>query len=798
MISVYFLGSMRIRPDFKFYNLLESPDLVASLMVNFLQGKLASKVNAGGVYFGTSAGDRNDLFSKVNMDVTYILSRIAVYGKSIAEGLRKMEPVIVQHLAKRQLMQTNRSSIISISGPMGSNIVVNKVDVELKANKEIGMGLEAELDLPFPVDINCPYFGVQADLDSLKSFSMTSGVVAQGRNPFMSLSATIAVNDVDELADKIAAITAAFFDQRPIPGNLVVGRIVMGVSPTDNINCFSKVGVSLGLDELAASLKRELDLNSLIANSGIDINTLGVSIDNITLEAKPAKTIFSSLSVKFNNPFAITVSGFNYLSAGVGLDGNNLFIIQSPGIGAFGSGQNSLTVSTNMIFSSEDTSKKAIARFTRDLKEQFGSTLQFFTTSNAMFGTDQQNAFKFLSKAVLGIKSSLLINTANLDYLVNHIPKSALNVSALLGMVQPTNLAVQFNPSDIINAKTSAELKLPFTAKIDMPYFYVGSTINSNRMMNLDVNGLKIASSEKSLLDVGVNVQLLDSPALEDSLNQIAQDIVKNIDHVGGTIGGGFISFGRDNSPANVIDTFSEASLDINLSTVIMILKKSVTEIIPPTFNATELLSSVKPNLKNLIARTLPGRVIENQFTAGFTSSFPITVQGFGYITAGFGINSNQILYMSSNGLHISPGSNSFDLSSRITFPRTDGTPEVLANFVKSAMKNPGETTDLFFGNGITFGFDEDHSFKLFSKAVLPIPSKWLINNQTISIGKSLVPAIDLKPFFSQIFLSKAHAIVTPDSIINSEITGGLSNVSFTAKASFGYVRSITTFDEHP
>ena len=238
--------------------------------------------------------------------------------------------------------------------------------------------------------------------------------------------------------------------------------------------------------------------------------------------------------------------------------------------------------------------------------------------------------------------------------------------------------------------------------------------------------------------------------------------------------------------------------INIDINRIVPVVKNALNGVSLPSVNTTALLSSLNPTLKNLNANTLPGRAMETKFTAGFTSTFPITLQGLGFMTAGAGINSNQVMTIAANGFNIAPGSNSVDLSSRIAFPRIDGTPETVAAFVDDVMKNPGATSESLFGNGVAFGFDEAHAFKLFSKATVSIPSKWVVNNQTIDAGKRLAGSLDVKSLLSGIFLNKAYLSVSPESVFNTEIVGGMSNVSFTAQASVGYAHAITLLDNHP
>ena len=85
------------------------------------------------------------------------------------------------------------------------------------------------MGLPFPVDINIPYFAGGADVDDVNAGTMNSGLVAKGPNPQLNLNTRVAINDVEPLADKVAAITAAFVYKQNHPGSVLGGRVCFGL-----------------------------------------------------------------------------------------------------------------------------------------------------------------------------------------------------------------------------------------------------------------------------------------------------------------------------------------------------------------------------------------------------------------------------------------------------------------------------------------------------------------------------------------------------------------------------------------
>lgn len=757
------------------------PDTVAKFTTDLLNGQLNTKVGVSGIYFGESPSSRNDLLSAINADLTSIMAPFASYGKSLTDRL----PTIVAGF----------SSGINITQVFHSAAV----DVSINQDKSIATNVGADLALPMTFKVNLPYVKVGTALNNNPAFDINingMNINSQaGVSQSLKVNTVVNVHDTDSLADSIASITSALLSSQTIPGTIGGGSMLIGVSSGDYIDTFSKVTISLAINPLVAPILNS-NLTSSI-NFPALIHSLGLQLGTVEVVAKPAKTISAALSVKFDNPFKVSVKGMNYITASSMLGGQEMFAIRSPGIGALSPGENSLNMAIDMIFSSEDASKKAAAAFAQDVSNNFGNTQAVLGVSKAVFGYDQATAFQFLSKAIIGVKSAWIINQKNLDLMTNTLSSAGINATYVMSLVKPTGMSVQFNPSDTINSKLSADLFIPFAVKMQMPYFTFGSAINSYPMLNLEIDGLNIAARGTNSLSLGANIQLKDSAELEDAIASVLAAALKDAKNIPGTVGGGALSFGVDSTPANIIDTFSEVLINVPIKSIAGPISGIVSSTIA-TVNATALIQSLNLSLKDLNAETEPGRTVHNSFTAGFTSSFPISVQGLGYMTAGAGIDNSKIMSLSASGFSIIPGANSVSLTSDIFFPAIDGTPDKIASFVNNVMNNLGKTEETLFGNGITFGFDKTHTFNLFSKAVLAIPSVWIVNQHNIDFGLKLMKSVDVSTLLSGAFLNKAHLSTLPAGDLVTSIGGGIKNITFGAQAKIGYAHAVTLLDSKP
>jgi hypothetical protein len=93
------------------------------------------------------------------------------------------------------------------------------------------------------------------------------------------------------------------------------------------------------------------------------------------------------------------------------------------------------------------------------------------------------------------------------------------------------------------------------------------------------LSGLNIKSENGQVgLDVSNRIDFHDSESLERNIAKLTDQVVGG-GRIDGTAGAGGIAFGSDQSPENIIDSFSKASINLNLNEYAPTVKKLATEV---------------------------------------------------------------------------------------------------------------------------------------------------------------------------------------------------------------------------
>lgn len=782
-------GNMQPRIILTFKNADGLPDVMATTVSDLLEGKIDTEIRVNGIYYGASANARSNLLSALDINATPLLQPFASYGTGIADILSQI--ATVNHLDKRQ---QSASGMLTISGPFGTSATLNDLALEFQPANVIGANVGASVVLPFPVDINIPYFSGAADLDDFSAGSFSSGIKASGATPSVQLNNLLTINDSDSLADKVAEITSAVLAGNDASGTVTGGRLCFGVSDSDNVKLFSKVGLVLGINKLIAPLK------GMLGSSTVDplvlIKQLGLKLGGLNIEAKPGKTISASAETGFTNPFKLSVKGLNYITASTGLNGNEIVHIQSPGLTgtAISSGSNNLKLDVDMVFQSSEEAKKAAADFANELSKKFGETEASFTASRMMFGYNHDNSFKFLSRAVLKVPSKSILNQKNLDLVIGGA--GGLNATTILSLIEPKSLDVEFTQSKLINTDIKADLTVPFAVSLSVPFLDFGSVIDDVPLLNAEVLGTKISGQGKNSLALGTSVTLQETDEIADIVAAKVDAALENYETIPGTMGGGYLKFGVDKSPENVIDTFAQVAVSVPINLISKLVIQLMSFGKNPSIGAA--IKSLELSIKRLQAKTLPGRVMQTELAAGFKSPFPISIKGLNYMTSVTGVDKTSIMMLEANGFSAVPGANNIELSTNIAFPPYENAMDKVASFVQNVLKDFGNTKEKLFATGIKFGSDKEHAHSIFKKVRMAIPSKWILNQENLDLILSSAGGIDIASYLSKLFLNKMHMSTIPSGEFLIDAIGGIHNVSFPATAEIGYVHAVTLLDRQP
>ncbi|KAJ3274151.1 hypothetical protein HDV01_003434 [Terramyces sp. JEL0728] len=728
-----------------------------------------------------------------------VVSQIA-FGVSQADHFKFMSKVVIP-IPSKVLFNSNTLALATkLAKPLISGLDITKMvsnpsaDVEFTQDKKILANLAAGLALPLSVGVDIPFSQFGADVNATPGFEIQVQNLKLDGNANatqkLNIATTTVVDDTLTLANNIAALTSALLHGNPLPGTIGGGRLSFGVSASDCVDSFSELAVGVKLSPNFDSLVNDAKDYAAGLNYTAILGKLGVKLGAINVAAKAGKTVSSTITAGFTNPFALTVKGLNYAATNAGIDALTVTTIKSS---LSKTTNNNLNLEADLTFNSDPVVIDAVGSFSNDLSTSFGSTNQFLTASGATFGFSESTAFKFLSQSILGFNASILLNQKNLGYALQYIKESGLNTTTALGLVKPKALDIQFNPSNVINTGIQADLTVPYQISANMPYFSTDGFLNGLTLANLVVNGFSVTGQSTNTLNLASLVALFDSDEIETTIAHFVDAAIADYKNIPGNVGGGNLYFGLDSTPANVIDTFSKVKLSVDVKTITDIVLPLIPDL--SNFDPIALLQSFNPSLQNLQAKTLPGKILGTSFTAGFNSSFPISVKGLGFMGAAAGVDPLPIMQLTASGFSVSPGVNSLQMTSQIFFPSAPQIPPAVGAFVNDVIKNFGNTQENFLATGIAFGFDAAHSFNLLKKTNIKIPTTLILNQKNLDLVMKYVGTIDPSVLLKSVSPSKAHISASQNGEIIADIAGSVSNVNLTAQAQIGYVETSALID---
>lgn len=764
---------------------------------NFLSGRNENSIGVREITFGTPEM-RNNILRNTDLDVTKFIHAYLSIGLKVKEYA---ETTVDKILSLSALSQTNSlsgmnssttsgtgsRSLITISGPLGTELIVDKADLSFQKDKIISTTVDSTLKLPFEVDMSIPYISLSTDFDGQKFCGLEIlGLIIKGSGlPKMSLKNSISFKDSDNepLAIKISEIANQFTYDQVLTGFINVGNIYIGVNQADRISAFSKVSFGLPLEKLASPF-RTVQISSSLEDMVKLAGKFDIRATQMGLEALPAHKIKASTVAEFLNPMPLSLNGLGYISASGGIDEVNIVNIKLPGI-ALSQGQNKISLNVDMEFPSENTIKNKVSSFGKDASNNFGETLQKFMVAGIKLGVSEHDYIHFLERARIGIKSSLIINQHVYDYVLESSFGLDLNVTAITSMAKLKTADVQFYPSSIISAALNAAVSVPFEIFANVPFFEVGSLVDGVLFCKFGMRGLKVSGKGSNDLSLSTKLEIDDTETLANKIGLIC-DAFTNGKEFPGTVGVLGLQFGVDDTPENVIDTFSLLSLSISLNPIAQKLLKAKI----PTFDPSPYISALGLKLSEMKFNTAPGRIIQSSVDAEFTNDFGLSVKGLSYIAATTGIDFSPLVELSANGILIQPGNNHAKVNADLHFPDSPAIKEKVAGFADQLLNNFGNTPEKLTMTGIAFGYDSNHHFKFLQSAIIGFKSSALLNSATLKYVKKEAGlpesiSFDYNTLINMAQIKKLHVDGTHDLAVGVGV--GIKGIPFKAQAKIGY-----------
>ena len=815
-------GEFQPKINLNFNNDASVPDKVESLYNQLDLKKISSKLEIGGLSFGTEEM-KNQLFRFVKLDATSYLQIIL----DKAPSTTNFDPMAVK------LITVNLDKSLQVA-------------TEFTKTKEIRIDAKLPLNSSISIELNIPYFRIDSYLDDSEAFSIglndLNTKLVTGQTQPLGINIVIGVHDTEDLSWSIAKLVDSVLKSEKLTGRAGVGGFKIGVSEHDYITAFYKLRVIKEIDLIGGQIIRDIMRSppNLPQVPQLSLLSEMVTLQNVNIEALIQKAIAVNINAHVANPMNISVKGLNYISNSVGINKAEVVFVELNALNdlVVKAGPNNISIGLNMKFSGERISKQMVNTLYQESLEKLGEQKSIFTTTGIQFGVDKENSFKFLSRTVLAYNSNKVINDESVTQ-VKSIIFAARKNSTLPIAFKLNEVDVEFSPEKSIDSKVKANIELPFDVTVDVPFIKFGSKLNEHRFFDVGILGATTKATS-NYIEFTTSLEFHDTPDIASSIEKLVSEysvsessttlvgrlgsqlevgrdgkfeiletpkeigsgsilMKRIIDNILGTIGGGFISFGIDATPENLIDIFDQLSLDMSSRDVINTALSMV-----PSFNGSSStpIDNLNLALKNLKGGTAPGRIVKSSFTAQFSNDIGVNIslKGFGFLSVVSGVAGDKgaaaVTALQLGGLSILPGNNSIDMNAELFFPPSPNVIDIVGDFSKNILNNFGHTREKLFATGLRFGHSAESSFQFLSKAKFGVESSKFINahmlQKLISGHNFTAPSADAFGISNVKIISSSTGAIVIDS------SATVKSVPFTADASIGFLKATTIIDQKP
>ncbi|KAJ3365322.1 hypothetical protein HDU91_002252 [Kappamyces sp. JEL0680] len=569
-------------------------DKVAKLVSDLTAGKLTTSLGLSKVTFGSSSSDFNDLLSLVSLDVTnFAAPLIPGLSAQLSDLLKSIGATLT--LEKRQATAPANNTI-TVNLPLGIQATLTSLAAEFKAGKVISTGIGASLKLPFPVDINMPYFGVALGLDDAHFVDVSAGLVISGTNPTTQISTDLKITDDDIIDGKINAIVDAIIAKSPLPGKISIGGIMIGASAADSNDALSSIKVAVPLANLVggAVTLPAIDPAALVKSLAIQLNKVGMSI-------LPAKTIDLQVALGISLPFAVTLKGLGYVGANAGVDSIEILKLSSSGL-SLSPETKALSIDAKTVFPSSSAAQNKVSTFADNLIHHFGETTEVLYASGLAFGYDAASSFNFLNKRKIEVASKDVLNNANLNTVMGSL--GPIDVNGLIAKAFVSSLSLDASPSSTMLGEVVAGLSnFTVATNINIPYAGLSVTLDklkfvsgsNSRLLDFALTKPLVVQNKDNnvVATVGNTLAFSSNPMLKAGIAAFVKNVMdgKNVTDIAGATG---VTFGASKDPADIIDVFATVDVSTGIQPLIDQAKPYITKLLNSTGGIAGLLKTYK------------------------------------------------------------------------------------------------------------------------------------------------------------------------------------------------------------
>jgi hypothetical protein len=754
-----------------------------------------------------------------------------LFGVSADDHIKILSKAIIPFESSK-LFKAEAQTSNSDSGASNSSEEFMKffeLDAEITKEKTVLANAKVPLAGPYTIQVKMPFIKAKSYVGPNQAFDFTvlnmNSNFVKDQKQILGVNSVIGVDDTPELAGNIAQIVNAVLKKQVLPGKVGVGGLSFGVSDADFVDTFSEFVIKRDLEPLAGDRLRALVSDSENPQSEPDTsNGKLIEFGGFKVQTKPGKLVSFGVDAKLGNSRKVSIKGLNHIFVSTGINGKELFKLKSSLLGGatVTQGYNNITLSGDLVFNSNPESKGMLNFLVKESTEKPGSQTSLFTAAGISFGFDEQSSFKFLSRSILAYEARKIITEDFIKQLKAKIFDSNGDQGASSSLpLKISGLDVEFTDQKTINTGIKGSLATPAGVNLDMPFFKFGTSLNQVRFFDLGLNGVKISpgnnslaldssmfihdSDELSTIMEGIvaavgksdtssllnsnNLQMATKANVKTSSRE-AKLLKRELSDVQGTLGAGFLAFGYDNTPENIIDIFDQISIDISIQDI---LKRFPSTTTTPSGSDPSILEGINFSLTKF--KTLPGRKIEASLAGDVKKDFGIDFNmrglNFGSTVTGIAGSSGAVPVAV---LSIVPVEGSTSINSQIYFPKSEQAVNIVGAFSRNVLQNLGKTEEKLFATGLLFGNSKENSFKFLSKAKLGIASSKVFNEETVAKWKnqgsgqsSLIPE-----------LFKVHVQAAPNGALICDTGLIVQNRTVEVEATLGFVRATALIDRKP
>ncbi|KAJ3192570.1 hypothetical protein HK101_006309 [Irineochytrium annulatum] len=682
----------------------------------------ASVLNVGGITLGASSGDSITAFSKVAIGIKIdgIAGPISTWSSSALNNF-------LAGIPNGAITKTGAGISIALGQNLG--VSVSDAAVSFQPQSVINTGVKGGLQFPLAISAQVPFLGINLGLDDVSAFQTSvTGVNVKGQGGSdLDIQVGIAVSDTDALADKVAALASAFFNNVKFPGSIVIAGVAIGASNTDTIGAFSKISIPIALDSIMTPLlgnsSRNIDVLGLLTTFGFGLNSIDVNsykakemMANIGANFEYVlfvRLAFISSNLFHSNSFPVSLT-LPYLDTNFGIDQTDVMNVgfTSPFVIAKGSQGTTLGVGLN--FPSSPTIQSAINSFAQDLyTEGWGNTPQVFAISGLQLGYSSTDYIKAFSKARIGLPSSSLLSLNTTNYILKQLGfndgvAAFNNATSMLDRLQIQGANLDLSTPDVVSINASSLITgIPFDLRVNFPYLYTDMSLLGNKWIKFEMDNLVLqpVSGGNLLSTLLIRMQFYNSPELKSSLATVVSEMV-----AGGPIPGvfSFTNFliGPSPSSTDAIDALAMMVGELSVS--------HVTDPSTPLFNS--LLGSL--TLNDIALGVEDEQKLSFEITTTLISSLPNIYSTIPYLHIETALDDQILAVLDikdisfNNGLVHATGSVSFERNLPIVQKATD----ILTNVL---FRRPQTVTDKVDFRSLRFGASKESALTFVDSAII-------------------------------------------------------------------------------